>query len=125
MKIRLVGTEFFHADRWTAVTKLIVAFCSLADTPESMAGLTTVWLVAFAQLGRAPTSFVMSVSPSVRPSVQLSACFSAVPTGPISLKFDIGNVYGNLSRKARFLKNWTKVTLREYLSTFFFVSGDI
>jgi hypothetical protein len=79
------------------VTKLIVAFRSFADTPESMAGLTIVWLVAFAQSGRAPISFVMSASPSV--------CISAVPTGPISVKFEAGYVYGNLSRKARFFKN--------------------
>ena len=104
------------------MTKLIVAFCGFADAPESMVGLTIVWLVAFAQSGRAPVSFVMSV----RLSVRLSACTSAVPTGPISVKFDIWNVYENLSRKARFFKNWTKVTLREDLSTFFlFVSGDM
>jgi len=61
-----VGAELFHAYRRTGVTKLIVAFCSFADAPESMVGLTIVWLVAFAQSRRAPISFVISVLPSVR-----------------------------------------------------------
>ena len=30
------------------------------------------------------------------PSVSLSACISATPTGRIYMKFDIGNFYGNL-----------------------------
>jgi hypothetical protein len=34
MKIRPVGAEFFHADRRTDMTKLIVAFRSFADTPK-------------------------------------------------------------------------------------------
>ena len=97
MKIPPVGTELFRADRRTAVTKLTAAFRSFADTPESMAGLTIVWLGTFAQSGRAPISFVMPAHPS--------ACISAVPTGPISVKFETGDVYGNLSRKARFFKN--------------------
>ena len=89
-----MGTELFHADRRTAVTKLIVAFRNFPDAPKSMVGLAIVWLVAFAQSGRAPVSFFTSVRPS--------ACISAVPTGPISVKFDIGDVYENLSRKDRF-----------------------
>jgi hypothetical protein len=121
MKIRPLGTELFHENGRTAVTKLTVAFRNFADTPETVVGLTIVWLVAFAQSGRTPISFIMSV----RPSVRLSTCISAFLTGPISVKFDIGDVYENLSRKAKFFKNWTKVTLREDLSTFFFASGDI
>ena len=34
MKIRPVGTEFFHADRWTYMTKLIVAFRNFANAPK-------------------------------------------------------------------------------------------
>ena len=39
MKIRPVGDELFHADRQTDgetdMTKLIVAFCNFANTPEN------------------------------------------------------------------------------------------
>ena len=116
-KIRPVGAKLFHADRQTAVKKLIVVFRNFADTPENMVGLTIVWLVAFAQLGRAPISFVMSV--------RLSACINAVPTGPISVKFDTGDVYENLSRKARLKKKLDKNHFMWRPKYFFFVPGDI
>jgi len=34
MKICLVEGEFFLADRWTDMMKLIVAFCNLVDAPR-------------------------------------------------------------------------------------------
>jgi hypothetical protein len=34
MEIRPVGAEVFHADGWTAITKLIVAFHNFAKTPK-------------------------------------------------------------------------------------------
>jgi hypothetical protein len=34
MKIRLVGTEFFHADGRTDMTKLEVAFRNFANAPK-------------------------------------------------------------------------------------------
>ena len=36
MKIRPVGAEFFHADRQTDLTKLIVIFRYLADAPKKL-----------------------------------------------------------------------------------------
>jgi hypothetical protein len=35
MKIRLVGAEFFDADRQTHMTKLIVGFCNFGIVPKS------------------------------------------------------------------------------------------
>jgi len=35
MKIRPVGAEVFDADGWTDMTKLIVAFRNLANSPEN------------------------------------------------------------------------------------------
>jgi len=35
MKIRPVGTELFHADGQTEMTKLIVASRNLADAPQT------------------------------------------------------------------------------------------
>ena len=34
MKIRPMGADMFHADRWTDMTKLIVVFCNFAKTPN-------------------------------------------------------------------------------------------
>jgi hypothetical protein len=34
MKIRPVGAELLHADGWTYMTKLIVAFSNFANTPQ-------------------------------------------------------------------------------------------
>ena len=34
-KVRLVGAEFFHADRWTDRMKLIVAAHNFANTPKN------------------------------------------------------------------------------------------
>jgi hypothetical protein len=39
IKIRTVGSELFHADRWagrrqTVMIKLIFAFCNFANTPK-------------------------------------------------------------------------------------------
>ena len=34
MNIRPVGAELFHADRWTDMTKLIVAFSNFANAPK-------------------------------------------------------------------------------------------
>jgi hypothetical protein len=34
MKIRPVGAELYHADRWTDMTKLIVAFRSFSKDPK-------------------------------------------------------------------------------------------
>jgi len=38
MKIRPVGAEFFHADRQTDVTKLIVVFRSFSNAPKKRIG---------------------------------------------------------------------------------------
>jgi len=35
MKIRPVGTELFSADRQADILQLVVAFCNVADAPES------------------------------------------------------------------------------------------
>ena len=35
MKIRPVGTELFHADRQTDMTKVIVAFCTFANASKN------------------------------------------------------------------------------------------
>ena len=35
MKIRSVGTELFHADRGTDMTKIIVAFRNIANAPNN------------------------------------------------------------------------------------------
>jgi hypothetical protein len=35
MKIRPVGAEFLHADGWTDMTKLIVAFRNFANAPKN------------------------------------------------------------------------------------------
>ena len=35
MKIRSVGAEFFHADRRTDMTKLVVAFRNFANVPKN------------------------------------------------------------------------------------------
>jgi len=34
MKIRPVGAELFHADAWTDMTKLIIAFLNFANVPK-------------------------------------------------------------------------------------------
>jgi len=34
MKIRPVGAELFHVDRWTEMTKLIVSFRNFANVPK-------------------------------------------------------------------------------------------
>ena len=39
---------------------------------------------------------------SICPSVRLSACINATPTGRISVTFDIGHFYKNLSRRPKF-----------------------
>jgi hypothetical protein len=33
MKICPMGAEMFHADRWTDMTKLIIALCNFANAP--------------------------------------------------------------------------------------------
>jgi hypothetical protein len=43
----------------------------------------------FVQLRTAPINFLISV----RLSVRLSTCISLAPTGQISVKFDIGDIY--------------------------------
>jgi len=35
VKIRVVGVEFSHADRWRHMTKLIFAFHSFAEMPKN------------------------------------------------------------------------------------------
>jgi len=35
MKIRPVGAELLHADRWTDMTKLTVAFRNMANAPKN------------------------------------------------------------------------------------------
>ena len=73
-------------------------------------------LGAFAKLRKAPVTFVMSV----RPSVRLSACINTVPTGHISVKFNIYDFYENLPRKSKFGYSRAKIsdTLYEGLSVF-------
>ena len=69
---------------------------------------------------------VFSVYPPVCPSVQLCVCSFAwnnsAPIGPIFIKFGIGLLCENLSRKFEFLWNPTIITgyLRGELSTFFY-----
>jgi hypothetical protein len=36
MKIRPAAAELFHADGWTDMTKLIVAFCDFANAPKNL-----------------------------------------------------------------------------------------
>jgi len=36
MKILSVRTELFHADGMTDMTKLVVAFCNLANAPKTV-----------------------------------------------------------------------------------------
>jgi len=36
MKIGPLGTELFHVDGWTDMTKLIVAFCNFANVPKNV-----------------------------------------------------------------------------------------
>jgi hypothetical protein len=62
----------------------------------------------------------------VRLSARLSARTSATPTVRISVKFDTGKFYENLSRKSKSGYNWAKIsgTLHEDL-TAFIVAGDI
>lgn len=43
-----------------------------------------------------------SIRPSVRPSVHLYAYISEVPPGRISMEFDIGEFYENVTRKYKF-----------------------
>jgi hypothetical protein len=45
---------------------------------------------------------VARVRLSVRQSVRLFTCISAVPTGQISVKFDIGDFYENLCINSKF-----------------------
>jgi hypothetical protein len=52
-------------------------------------------LGAFAWSSKAPTSFIVSIP------VCPSACISAVTTGRISVKCDTGDIYENVSRKAK------------------------
>ena len=59
--------------------------------------IANVLLRACAQPRKAPNSFVVSV--------RLSTCTGAAPTGRITVKFDIGILYGNLSRKSKFGQN--------------------
>jgi hypothetical protein len=40
MKIRPVGSELFHADRRTEMTKIIVAFRNFANAPKKIKGRT-------------------------------------------------------------------------------------
>jgi len=56
------------------------------------------FLGAVAKLRKAILSFVMYICPSVRPS----AGNISVPTGRISMNFDIGGLFENLLRKFQF-----------------------
>jgi hypothetical protein len=51
--------------------------------------LGTLFLGAFAKLQKATTSFVMSVRPSVRPTVRLSAWNNLAPIRRIFMKYYI------------------------------------
>jgi hypothetical protein len=52
----------------------------------------------------------------------LSACISAASTGQISVKFDIGGLYANLSRKFKLAQNRAKIsgTLHKDLGSLYF-----
>ena len=39
MNVCLVGAELFHADRWTDMTKLKVAFCDFAKAPKNLCNI--------------------------------------------------------------------------------------
>jgi len=54
-------------------------------------------------------------------TVRLSACNRATPTARIFMKFDIADVYGNLSRNSKFDQYYTKLwgTLHEDLNMFY------
>ena len=69
-------------------------------------------LGAFAKVAKGAYSLVMPV----RPSVCLSACISAAPTGWVVVKPDIGAFYGNMSGKRRVLLK--SATLRKDVTTF-------
>lgn len=56
------------------------------------------------ELRKVPFSSAMSVCPCVRPSVCLSVCINAVPTGCISVKYVIGDFYLHLSIKPNLLE---------------------
>ena len=55
-----------------------------------------------------PLSFCLSVRSSARPPV----CISAAATEKISMIFDIGDLYGNLSRKSKLHPERTKISGR-------------
>jgi len=59
--------------------------------------ITYLELGAYVEPRRMLLSFVMSISTS------LSACFGAAPTRRISIKFDTGDFYENLSRIYKFV----------------------
>jgi hypothetical protein len=64
-------------------------------------------LDAFAQLHKAPISFIMPVALSVR----LPEYISAARTGRIFLKLHTEGFYKNALRESRFIENWRNYRL--------------
>jgi hypothetical protein len=95
--------------------KFISSYCG---SPEFMAhyihipctlhGLIFGWMLTYIQVKSRNVSFIFSVF--VRLSVRLFACYSPAPTGRICVKFDIGNIYTNMSRQSKFGKNRTTIS---------------
>ena len=67
MKIRLVGTELFHAEVRTDMTKLMVAFRNFANVPKkSKYTLKFILLYNSAVYAKLPVTYVPGVSTSVK-----------------------------------------------------------
>jgi len=78
--------------------------------------MTYVSLDAFAKLCKTTISFVMSVRWN-----------NSAPTGRISMKFDIGVFFENMSRNLNFRPNLTRITgtLHEDQYTFLIISRSV
>ena len=81
-------------------------------------------LGAFTKFRKGSVSFVLSVCPSVRPSVRPPAWNNSTSTGRIFMKFDIWVFFENLARKLKFHEDLTRITgtLREVLCIFMIIS---
>jgi hypothetical protein len=54
------------------------------------------------RIGTKSAYYLRHVRLFVRPSVRLPSCVSAILIGQIYVKFEVGNLYENMSRKSKF-----------------------